>query len=62
MKSLVVFRNGRCGIYRVKRRVFRGLFDGLKWTFEETQPPSRWVERAVALVERRVDVIEEVPN
>lgn len=39
-----------------------GFFGGCGSAFEETDPPCRGVERAVAAVQRRVDVVEEIPD
>jgi hypothetical protein len=42
--------------------LFRWFFWRLRPSFKEADPPSWRIERAVAVVERWVDVVEEIPN
>jgi hypothetical protein len=38
------------------------FFYGHRSSFDQANPPRRRVERTVALMERRVDIVEIVPN
>lgn len=48
---------------RVHRRlVFSDLFYRSGRAFDDAKPPRGWIERAVVVVQRRVDVVEIVPD